>query len=349
MARPYRLGIAGLVHDHVWRELGHWARTERVEFTAAADPNPPLRERVEREFGANRLFDDPAAMFEQCDLDVVQVCTSNRDAEPVVKAAAERGVHIVLEKPLSATLAQGERMCEAAEQGGVRFFINWPNRWRLPTLEAWNLVKQGAIGDVFHATMRMAHKGPREFGCSDYFCDWLYDASQNGAGALIDYCCYGAVAFRHLFGMPEAVQAVRGRLTKDDIDVDDNATITLMYPHRFASAEASWSQIPSYHDAVYLGTTGSLWTAGGQLQLAGEGGYTKQVRVQPLPAGRSNGPEMFLTCLETGEPFPDVCSARVCRDAQEILEAGLRAADSGRRVSLPLEGKPPGEEGRSVS
>jgi predicted dehydrogenase len=334
--RTYRLGIAGLVHDHVWNELKKWRDTGRVEFVAAAERHEPLRERLRREYGVERFFDDAAAMFEQCELDAVQVCTSNAAAAPVVEAAAKCGIHIVLEKPLAATLQQADRMLAAAETAGITFFVNWPNRWRTPTRQAWKLLADGAIGHVFEARVRQAHKGPREFGCSEYFCDWLFDREQNGGGALIDYCCYGAVAFRHLFGMPRAVQAIAARLTKTDIDVEDNAAITLIYDERFAHAEASWSQIPSYHDAVYLGTEGTLRTDHGKLWLARDEGPPRELPVEPLPAGWRTGPEAFLTCLDTGAVPPDVCDARVCRDAQEILAAGQQAAESGQRIQLPL-------------
>jgi predicted dehydrogenase len=337
MSKAYRLGVAGLVHDHVWKELSHWQATGRVKIVAAADPHEPLRERLAREFGVQRFYDDAAKMFEDCELDVVQVCASNTEGAEVVEAAAARGVHAVVEKPMAANLPQADRMLAASEQAGTVLFINWPNRWRPNTLQAWKLVNDGAIGQLFDARIRMAHGGPRELGCSDYFCDWLYDASRNGAGALVDYCSYGAVGFRYLLGMPLAVQAVAGRLTKTDIPVEDNAVITLIYEQALAHAEASWSQVPAYHDAVYLGTTGTLWTESGKIWLADNNGR-REITVEPLPAGAQNGPEYFLTCLETEQRPTDVCSALLCRDAQEILEAGLQSAVSGRRIALPLGG-----------
>jgi predicted dehydrogenase len=330
------LGVAGLVHDHVWGELQKWLDTGRVEIVAAADANEPLRERAKNEFAIERVFDDAEQMLNECQLDVVQICTSNSAGVDVVEAAAKRSVDIVLEKPMSATLAQADRILLASQQNDSMLFVNWPNRWRTPTLQSWKLIKEGVIGHVFNARMRMAHKGPREFGCSDYFCDWLYDASQNGAGALVDYCSYGAVAFRHLFGQPSAVQAVADRLVKEDIAVDDNANITLIYDDRFAFAEASWTQIPSYHDAVFLGTTGTLWTDNGKLLIARKDGEQSEIEIEPLQVGYRTGPECYLTCRETGAEPPDVCSAIVCRDAQEILQAGIEAVAKRQQIELPL-------------
>lgn len=332
----YRVGIAGLVHDHVWSELKNWVETGRAEIVAAADPNAPLRERMTTEFGVTSVFESTDKMFDQIAMDIVQVCSSNAGGVEIVEQAARRGIHAVVEKPMAATLEGADRMLSAAEDAGTQLMVNWPFRWRPATVQAWNLIASGIIGDVFHARIRMAHKGPREFGCSDYFCDWLYDAARNGAGALVDYCSYGAVAFRHLFGMPQSVQGVAGRLTKTDIAVDDNAAITLIYPSRILETQASWSQIPSYHDMEFLGTTGSLWTHEGRIFFGDEEHGQREIKVEPLPEEERSGPAYFIHRLDENRPPGDVCSASVCRDAQEILEAGLRSNESGRRISLPL-------------
>ncbi len=338
--KTYRLGIAGLVHDHVWHELQNWVATGRVQIKAVADPHPPLRQRAREEFGVDVFFDNPQQMLAETALDIVEVCTSNADHAAVVEAAADRGVHCKIEKPMAASLADADLMLAVAEEAGIVLMINWPNRWRPNTTHAWRLLQQGEIGHVFSARMRMAHSGPRELGCSEYFCNWLYDPSQTGSGALFDYCSYGAAAFAHLFGLPEAVQGVAARLVKQDIAVVDNAVITCLYKDRFACTEASWTQVPHYHDAIYFGDTGTLWTESGRLLVsrgrAEPPESIDEISVEPLPAGRTNGAEMMLWCLDHGEQPPDTCRAQVGRDAQEILEAGLRAAESGRRVMLPL-------------
>ena len=335
MSQTWQLGVIGLVHDHVWHELAEWRATGRVELTGVSEPRAELRHRAQTEFGVKHGFSDIQEMLDNCRLDIVQVCTSNAESAAAVVAAAERGIHAVVEKPMAATLEQADRMLAASEKHGTQLLVNWPFRWRLPTLRAWELVLAGEIGEIFNAHIRMAHQGPREFGCSEAFCEWLYDPEQNGGGALIDYCSYGAVAFRYLFGMPESVQAVCGNWTKSDSDVEDNAAITLLYPRRHVVTEASWSQIPSYHDSVYYGTEGTLWTDAGQVKVRRTEGAPEVLPVPELDPGLRSGPETLLTCLERDIEPPDVCSPRVARDAQAILEAGLHAATSGTRTQLP--------------
>jgi predicted dehydrogenase len=113
----------------------------------------------------------------------------------------------------------------------------------------------------------------------------------------------------------------------------------MAYPRGLAVAEGSWTQIgdlTSYQTAIY-GTRGTLFVEphGGRLLLATSAhpaGNAVEVPAAPF----LNAPACFRHCLETDTPFPELCQDRVGRDAQEILQAGLLAADRNAAVSLPL-------------
>ncbi|HAH15598.1 MAG TPA: hypothetical protein DCL45_06115 [Chloroflexi bacterium] len=55
-----------------------------------------------------------------------------------------------------------------------------------------------------------------------------------------------------------------------------------------------------------------------------------------LPAHFASGPAYFAHCLKNGLPFEGIVNPSISRDAQEILQAGLRAMETGASVSLPL-------------
>ena len=337
-AKQYRVGIAGMVHDHVWSLAQSFLDCASARLVAAADPNEPLRRQAQKELGVSSLHEDWREMLQQEQLDCVAVATENSACADVAEAAAARGVHILVEKPMAATLAQADRMLNAAQSAGVQLMVNWPTAWNPGYLKAAELVWSGAIGQVFFARMRMAHQGPKEIGCSPFFYEWLYDAQKNGAGAFMDYCCYGAAFWRYLLGMPKAVMAAADRLVKDYIQVDDNGVLLLLYDKAYCAAEGSWTQIPGYHDMVILGSEGTLTTDRGKLLIATRNAQEQaEVELAPLPKGRQNPAQYLISCLEAGRDVEGLCSARVGRDAQEILEAGLMSARSGCRVDLPLE------------
>lgn len=341
MAR-LRVGVLGLTHDHVWDNLPDLVRSPLGELTAAADPNDDLLERVRSEFGCPRTFRDYDEMLEQVELDAVYVYADNAMGAELAEWAASRGLHVMVEKPMAADLEGADRMLAAAREAGVQLMVNWPFAWWPGLQKAMTMALTGGIGALLGVRYRAAHEGPKEIGCSRHFYEWLYDPDLNGAGALMDYCCYGAALARHLLGVPNRVVAVAGRLHKQYIEVEDNAVIVMQYPHAIAVAEASWTQVghlTSYVTAIY-GSEGTLLVepgAKGRVLLATrEEPDGREVEVPPLPDDMRSATAFFLSRIADGKPIDGLCSAEVGRDAQEILEAGLIAAAEGTAVSLPL-------------
>jgi len=343
--KPFRLLIAGMIHDHVWQFLPKFAEIPGVEIVGGADPNRPLREKLKKEFGVSALFEKPRDLFSKVEADAVLVCDSNAGSVPIVEAAAARGLHAMVEKPMAATAEGARRMVRAAKKHGTRLMVNWPIAWNPSIVTAMELVRKGDIGQVFHARIHMAHQGPKEAGCTPYFWKWLYDPKQNGAGALVDYCCYGAAMMAALWGPPKEVLGVARNLVKPNFPVDDNAMIVAVWPDRTALTQASWTQNPDFHEALFLGTKGTLETARGELIRThtrpedfshwGAGADRQNRKVLPLPklpAGARNGPEHFVHAIRTRTPFTTLCRAETGLLAQEILSAGLRSEQTGRRV-----------------
>jgi predicted dehydrogenase len=102
-------------------------------------------------------------------------------------------------------------------------------------------------------------------------------------------------------------------------------------------AEASWTQTVGYatSNPVAYGTRGSIAVSGSKVIVENEEGQSV-IEAPPTQSPRTNGPEYLLHCLETGEKPEGFCSMEVSRDAQEILEAGKRASDTGQTMKLPL-------------
>jgi predicted dehydrogenase len=339
--RTIRLGVIGLTHDHIWDNLKDLKQNRAAVLVAVADVNEPLRARAVKEYGC-KAYEGVQELLENESLDAVLVYGDNAEGEIATILAADQGLDVLVEKPMSASLAGADEMIAAVRNTKTRLMINWPIAWWPQVQQAIKLVEQGTIGRVWQTKYRAAHCGPKEMGASPYFCEWLYDAERNGGGALIDYCCYGAALSRFFIGMPSRVTAMSGRLCKEDIVLEDNAVLLMQYPGALSIAEASWTQVgymTSYVVTIY-GTKGTLLIepgANGRVLLATENEpYGKPVKVaKPTPHLR-NATAHFLHCLQTGEEFHPLCQDRIARDAQEILEAGLISAESGSAVSLPL-------------
>ncbi|HMP41164.1 MAG TPA: Gfo/Idh/MocA family oxidoreductase [Roseiflexaceae bacterium] len=341
MSNPLRIGVLGLTHDHVWGNLQALQACTDAELVAVAEPHQALRDHVRQEFGCEQLYDDYSDMLDNETLDAVYVFSDNLRGAELGTLAAERGLHILIEKPMASTYAGAAQLYGAARAAGVVLMINWPILWWPAVQHALQLINAGRIGQVFQVNYRSAHGGPRELGCSTYFAEWLYDPRRNGAGALMDYCCYGAALTCALLGLPARVSAVSGRLFKPDLPSEDNAVLVMQHARAISTSTASWTQsgeMTSYEPMIY-GTTGTIMVRnhGSELWLANdEHPNGIALEVPAIPAGSRDTAEYFVRHIRAGEQVRGLCSPEVGLMAQEVLEAGILAAAEERTISLPL-------------
>ena len=343
-----RLGLLGLSHDHVWGNITALAADERARLVAASDPDPRLRERLGHLDGGVALHATHDALLERRDLDAVMIFADNRTSAELGVRALDRGVPVMIEKPMAADLAGADALLDAARRARLPLMVNWPTAWRPALRHGLALAAAGEVGEPVQLSHRGGHAGPREYGCSPQFVEWLYDPRRNGGGALVDYCGYGAMLCRLVLGRPQAVSAVAARLRKPDLPSEDSAVVVLTYPRAFGLLEASWNQIggePALAMIVY-GDRGTLLVhqpratregervGMGHVQLVTAAG-SRVIDPPALPLDERDGPGYFLTCLRERRPVSGPCSAEVGRDVQEVLDAALRSAASGRRVDLP--------------
>jgi predicted dehydrogenase len=342
-----RVGVLGLSHDHVWGNLAAIAAGDHGVLAAVAEPDPRLRERLAREHGAAVALTDFAALLERRDLDAILCFTDNRASAAWGARALDR-FPVMVEKPMAADLAGADALVAAARKSGRPLMVNWPTAWRPALRHGLTLVREGAAGEPVQLSHRGGHSGPREYGCSEQFCAWLYDPARNGAGALVDYCGYGGILARTLLGRPATVTAVAAHLRTKDLPAEDNAVVILRYPRALAVLEGSWTQIggePGFACVVY-GDAGTVIVhqpravregqpvGVGRVQVV-RGERSETIDPPALPEGERDGVSYFLARLRDGRPIEGLCAPEVGRDVQEILAAALEASADGRTVTLP--------------
>ena len=232
-----------------------------------------------------------------------------------------------------------DRMLAAAERANILLLINWPTAWSAAWQELVKRIQAGDIGEVRYTRYRSAHSGPIAIGCSPQFVRDLTTPSINGAGALMDYCCYGANLAATLLGRPDKVTGMRGHFGTEPAYAasEDNAIIVAQYQHAFGVCEASWSQPVGYAEAnpVVYGSSGSLAVLHGRLLLQTPGSPVQEITPAPTEEPKRSAPEYMLHCLKTGSPIEGFCSPAVSRNAQEILQAGLDSTNTLATRTLP--------------
>ena len=141
-----KVGIVGL-GGIAGRHAQSYDHLDGVELVAFCDINPEALKRRSDEFGGAGRYDDYRKMIETEDLDLISVCTQAPMHAPVAIAAAQAGIHVLSEKPLSIDLENADRMIAAAREAGVKLAVSHQYRFSPAVRRAKELVQSGEIGN----------------------------------------------------------------------------------------------------------------------------------------------------------------------------------------------------------
>ena len=139
-----RVGLIGLGKAGVQHAAGCVKAADAVSIVAAADPLPAAAAEATRLGCAH--YPDWREMIARETLDAVIVSLPHGLLAEAATASAERGLHVLLEKPMGVSLAEADRVRAAARGSGARVMVNFVHRFRGEYRHAKMLLENGAIG-----------------------------------------------------------------------------------------------------------------------------------------------------------------------------------------------------------
>jgi len=320
---PLRVGVIGLVHDHVGWILGR-EKIGDIEVVGIVEPNRELANRYCERFNypIGMVYNTMEEMIKAVQPEAVTVFNMIYDHLKVVGYCAPRGIHVMVEKPLAANLEQAQKMITLANQLNIHLITNYETPWYGSNREAYNIVNEKKIGDLRRIIFRTGHQGPIEIGSSPEFVEWLTDPVLNGVGALTYFGCYGANLATWLMKgeTPETVSCITQQIKPDLYPkVEDEATIILTYPKAQVIIQASWNWSYGRKDMVLM---------------ENEGKSAIPIMAEPLPNGIQD-PFAYLTKVIKEnyivEPFSP-SSLENNKVVMQILYAAMYAQKTGSTV-----------------
>ncbi len=339
---PLRLAIAGLSHGHV-----DWIFNRRdkkdVTLIGIYETNLELIDRYAKRYHLDKalFFTDLGEMLDNLKPDAVSAFGAINEHIAIVRACAPRKIHVMVEKPLATTVADAEEIEELSLRHKIHVLTNFETSWYESNQQIKGLLEQGQLGEVRKVMVNDGHQGPKEIGVSKEFLEILTDPEKNGAGALVDFGCYGANLMTWLMKgeRPLSVTAVVQQ-NKPDIyqKVDDEASIILQYPKAQCLIQASWNWPFSRKDMEVYGTEGyAIASDATTLRQRLQGNREeerKQLSKRPAPF---DDPFSVLAAVVNGSLVLDrldLYGLTINRIAVEILEAAMQSARQQKTIFL---------------
>jgi glucose-fructose oxidoreductase len=339
---PLRVAIVGLEHGHVEGFLHALPQHHDVELVGIADADPALVAKYEQKYAlpATLFYKSEANMIERVHPQAVLVYTSIAEHRHAIGIAAQYGVSVMVEKPLTISLDDALAIREIARAHKIHVLVNYETTWYASNTAAYKDLRDGELGDVRRVVVHDGHQGPKEIGVPPEFLNWLTDPAQNGAGALYDFGCYGVDLMTWLMHgeTPLTVTAVTNH-DKPQIypHVDDDATIILQYPHAQAVIQASWNWPFSRKDMEVYGATGYAITVGSdQLRLRLQHDREEQLATAPRIDGPESNSLDYLGAVLNGKikDQGDLSALDTNIIVMQILDAARTSAREGRTIRL---------------
>ncbi len=143
-------------------------------------------------------------------------------------AALERQKPVLLEKPVSPTLASSRRLAEAcARPGAAPLLLGYTYRWWEPLRDFRRQIIDGAVGRPLNARFVMsAHLA--DWHPWERYQDFFMSSAELGGGALLDESHFVDLML-WFFGMPQGVYGRVEKISELELDSDDNVDIVARY------------------------------------------------------------------------------------------------------------------------
>ena len=251
MNSPLRVGLlayGAIGHEHNQAV----AATEGLTLTAVCDTNPERIAAAQELAPAIAAFGDATLMLDSGLIDIVVISTPPNSHYSWAKEALQRGIHVVLEKPMALTAAECDELIALAAEKNLTLVVYQNRRFDRDFVTMRRLIESGAIGEPFaFESFVGGYSRP---------CDYWHSMSDVSGGAIFDWGSHYLDQIMNLF--PQKVAHVSGVNHKrhwHHVTNADHAEVRLTFDNGttaiFVNSDLAAARRPKFY---VLGTHGAI-------------------------------------------------------------------------------------------
>jgi UDP-N-acetyl-2-amino-2-deoxyglucuronate dehydrogenase len=214
----------------------------------------------------------------------VHICTPHNTHAALAIDALDRGISVVLEKPVAHTRDEAARLIQAATRSSAHIAVCFQNRYNAPVQAAFDILSSGAAGTVIGAAATVIwHRS------ADYYLDrpWRGRWETGGGGLLMNQAIHALDLVQWLIG---PVTGVRGsastRFLDDVIEVEDTADMVLTHEDGARSVfYTTLAHVTNAPVTVEIVTENATLSLRGELTVTWKDGRVETVHERALASG----------------------------------------------------------------
>ncbi len=337
------------------------ASNQKSEFTAVLGRTTGKTQKFADQYGV-KAYTDLDAFLKESGVEAVCICTPHPAHRDPSVAAAEAGIHLLIEKPLASSLEDCDAILGAVEKSGVKLGMLCQRRFYEPCARIREGIKAGKIGRPILGSVTVLGWRDQDYYDSD---PWRGTWKDEGGGVLVNQAVHQLDLLLWYMGPVAEVSGYWGNLNHPSIEVDDTAVASIRFNSgALGQVLVSNSYNPAIHGKVsVLGSNGSLvgvQTDGGAMFIAGmskmeepplndywtvpgeESKLPEWIKEDTAQFNRINAMEHYHALniddfleaiIEDREPC---VSGQAGRETVELFTAIYRSGRDGKSIQYPL-------------
>ena len=182
MSDILRIGIIGCGGIANGKHMPALKKQKDVQMVAFCDIIEERAVKAAKDYGTPdaKTYTDYKELLEDKTIDVVHVCTPNKEHNFITIDALEAGKHVMCEKPMAKTYAEAKAMLDAAKRTGKKLTIGYQNRHTPQALYVKQACDEGVLGDIYYANaIALRRRAVPTWGV-------FLNEDEQGGGPLID-------------------------------------------------------------------------------------------------------------------------------------------------------------------
>lgn len=341
------IGCGRIATNHVKAVLNNG-----LEFIAACDLESG---KIEALLGKHGLQDDHAIarytdykkmLDEHPDLELVAIATSSGCHAEIALCCIERGINVIIEKPMAMSMVDAEKIIERSRAKGVKVCACHQNRFNIAVQKTRRAIEEGRFGKLSHGSIHVRWNRNR-----DYYEQALWRGTwAEDGGCLMNQCIHGIDLLRWMMGgEADTVYGVTRRQQHEYLEAEDVGMAVVTFRNgAVATIEGTVNVYPkNLEETLYLfGEHGTVKIGGKSTNNLDVWDFADETEADRANKGLEeqtsnvygNGhtslyADMIDAVKNDRAPYVDAVAGR---NALEMVLAIYKSMKTGTPVKLPL-------------
>ena len=219
MLKAAVIGIGNIGRHHA----RNYFELKKTKLVAVADLNEKLDKEIAKEYNC-KYYLDYRQMLKEEKLDLVSIAVPTKLHKEVALAVIDKGINVLVEKPIAATCTQAKAIIEAAKKKRVKLTVGHIERFNPALIKLKELIDKGRLGELKSVIIRRVGLLPPQI---------------KDVNVVVDIGVHDIDITNYLYGkLPEKFWAVGGRAL--GLDKEDYAEIFLKFGDRAGHISVNW-------------------------------------------------------------------------------------------------------------